>query len=99
MTSDTTVQFDFSEALTLAKQGKRVRRLPWPTEYLWIECGANRFWLGVRGPRQDVSRCIAGITEIDMLADDWVEVEEPLPLPLRRDSEKLDKLIETIRRA
>lgn len=63
---------DFSEALALMKQGKKMRRREWVTlkcsPYKWITVKDNRFFdeLGMR---------VDDIYQEDILANDWEEVK------------------------
>lgn len=74
MPSDTIVQFDFSEALTHLRQGKRVRRLAWDKRFRWIELTTTVISINISGV------VVAWTLQhtLDLLARDWVLVEQPL---------------------
>ena len=67
-------QFDFSKALALLKQGKQVRRMAWGETAAGIGLSLDRI-VRVRG---DLNVGPWHSPDCDILATDWVLVEEPL---------------------
>ena len=65
---------NFSKALELLKQGKKVRKRCWAnSEKLYVYLENNEFWLATGKIAGTI-----GIHYDDMLADDWEEYKSPL---------------------
>lgn len=90
-----TIQFDFGEAWAHLQQSKQVRRLVWRPSWHWVKLyhGFPYFRMNVGGGMAEWTA-----TQKDLVATDWVLVEEEAPKP-RLSDEKLDTVIDIVRRA
>lgn len=65
---------NFSKALELLKQGKKVRKRCWAnSQKLYLDLENHEFWVATGTITGTI-----GIRYDDMLADDWEEYKEPL---------------------
>lgn len=79
MSVETTVTFDFSTALRLLKQGKKLVRLGWNgrNQYIELQTPTDQSkmtlpYIYIRTASGDLVPWLA--SQIDLLADDWCEV-------------------------
>lgn len=79
MSVETAVTFDFSTALRLLKQGKKLVRLGWNgrNQYIELQTPADQSkmtlpYIYIRTASGDLVPWLA--SQIDLLADDWCEV-------------------------